>query len=104
MKENGLTREIPTDNSKICESNANPNMVQNDLCIPSVVQLYIEESFFSKSKGHMNNVPPFQNAQKKLQSPKSKMERSSHFQAKRRVTIKAHPLKMGTPPSLYSKN
>jgi len=63
-----------------------------------------KESFFSKIKGHMNNVPPFQNAQKKLQRPKSKLEWSSHFQAKRRVTMKNPPFEMGAPPSLYSKN
>jgi len=34
-----------------------PILVQNDLYIPSVVQLYIKEFFFLKIKGHMKHVP-----------------------------------------------
>jgi len=105
-KKYGVTRKIPTDNSKISESKCKSQiLVLKWSFISSGGPTLQKESFFSKIKGHMGNVPLFTKWLKDYKMRKN----TSHgeelpLSTKSRSNNENPPFDNGHSPSLYSKN
>jgi len=105
MKEIRVTRKIPTDNSKVSESKCKFQiLVLKWSFISSGGPTLQKESFFSKIKGHMGNVPLFTKWLKDYKMRKN----TSHgeelpLSTKSRSNNENPPLIMGTPLPFIAK-